>query len=420
MRAMAGEDVDVLVVGAGPAGASAAYHLARRGHRVLLVDRARFPRDKVCGDGLTPRAVAALARLGLDAAGPGFAPVASARVHRRRRGEVDVPFPSAAGAVRRRLDLDGSVVERAVAAGAAFRDGVEARPLIEDRRVAGAGLTTDAGVALEARARWVIAADGASGRFGLGAGIGRRPEAVVAAAARVYVPAPPWVEDRFELFLPVEVDGHPLPGYGWVFPAGEGMANAGVYLVRGGDRAVPTRRALQAFLDHLGLPGVGAGEVVPSAPIPMGFTRSALGTAGLLVVGDAGGIANPFTGEGIGYALESGEMAAEAIAGDLARGGHGGPAVARGFEEDVRARYGETFAAGTRFDHALGRPAFLRAGVDVALRVRPLARAGLLKMLDLGGSPPDAWARSVHRAVRYLGRAPRDGRSGPSSRSGRA
>src|SRR5689334_17640213 len=141
-----GDDMDVLVVGAGPAGSSAAFHLARRGLRVLVVDRATFPREEVCGDGLTPRAVRAMRAMGIPSDGPGFACVKGVRMYGAGGSPVEFGWPETTvfprvGLVRRRVDFDALLLSRAVEAGAEFLPGTAAlRPFLEGSRVVGAVL----------------------------------------------------------------------------------------------------------------------------------------------------------------------------------------------------------------------------------------------------------------------------------------
>ena len=405
------ERVDALVVGAGPAGSAAAYHLAQAGLDVLAVDRARFPRDKVCGDGLTPRAVGALIRMGVDIADRGFFRIDASRVHGAYGRPTDVAWPGGAlpgfGLVRRRFELDQMLVERARTAGATVLEGVEAAgPVIEAGRVVGTGLRTASdgdGRRDErpVRARFVVAADGASSRIAVQAGIGRDHAAPIAVAARRYYRLDGPTDPVFETWIGIEGRGRRLPGYGWAFPTGDGAMNVGAFVIRPGERAgggakgvagVSAREAFDAFLTDLpNLPASSAfvegdalGPVLSSA-IPMGMDRLPPAAAGLLIVGDAAGLANPFTGEGIGYAMESGELAARAIVAAIARGEHGDlgdPAGA--YAAALRARYGRVFRAGRWFARQIGRPQVTALAARYGTRIPIGSRAAIRFMIDAG------------------------------------
>ena len=388
-------EVDALVVGAGPGGSTAAWHLARRGLSVLLVDRSTFPREKVCGDGLTPRAVAVMERMGVDPGGPGFFPVEGCRVVGTGGRSVEFVWPGARsfpalGLVRRRLDFDHLLARRASDAGADVREGVEAlRPLVRDGRVAGAVLREADGEEQVVRSRFVVASDGAAGRFAARAGVERDPRGPVAVAARRYFRSPRPQDAMFEAYLTLRDGDRWLPGYGWVFPMGDGELNVGAYVVRGaadGDGPrVSARRAFDAFVatlpDGWGLVEERATGPLGSAAIPMAVTRRRVAVPGLLLVGDAAGLANPFTGEGIGYAMESAEVAAELIGRAAARSD---PDLLRAYPALLRQRYGALFGAGRRFARAVSHPAVMRFGATAGMRVRPVARFALEAMAHVG------------------------------------
>ncbi len=185
-------DTQVLVVGGGPAGSCAAYHLASRGVDVMFVDKAVFPREKVCGDGLTPRGVRAIEHMGIDPTEPGFVRVDALRAHGLDGFVGDYRWPALRdfprfGVVRTRYDFDNLLMERAVKAGATFHQGTEAvAPLMEGEWVSGAVVKGEGGQTREVRARFVVAADGASSRFASRAGVKRDPSRPVAIATRRY------------------------------------------------------------------------------------------------------------------------------------------------------------------------------------------------------------------------------------------
>jgi geranylgeranyl reductase family protein len=348
---------DVLVVGAGPAGAACATWLARAGVDAVLVDQHDFPRDKVCGDGLIPDAHDALRRLGVH-----DEVMAAAQASRHvacigpRGGRVDVPGTLA---VLPRRVLDDIVCRAAVRAGARlFTPWRFEAPLVEGETVVGACLKQGDAVR-EVRARWVVLATGAVPQALLAAGMctRRSPSGI---ALRGYVKNDAMVGRIRAL----EVVWHKRlsPGYGWIFPAPGGRFNIGVGIAHSHPavdgapakmKDVNLRRVFEAFCEHyapareLMRTGVLEGEL-KGAPLRCTMTGALFTKPGLLVTGEAAGSTYSFTGEGIGKAYETGILAAEAlIASDALRPG-GAPPDAT---ESVCARYEASLAAlRPRFD----------------------------------------------------------------------
>ena len=408
-------EVDVLVVGGGPSGSTAAYHLARHGVNVLVVDRAAFPREKVCGDGLTPRAVAALASMGVDLDDPGFARVNGLRTY-GPGVTLELPWPELRsfpdfGLVRTRHDFDDLLLRHAQKAGANVWERAEAVAPVQDRGwVVGAGVRRlpaggsgngNGGEVEEVRARFVLAADGASSRFAGLAGVRRDRARPLGIAARRYVrtdrPLQPW----FEAWLDVWDGDVLLPGYGWMFPVRDGVVNVGAGLLntfRGfGDYSA--RRVFEVFLRNLppdwAIDEDHADGPVLSGPLPMGMNRRPLAVPGMLVIGDAGGIVNPFNGEGIAYAMESAEMAAELVYEALARGR---PGLAHVYPTALRERYGRYFAMGRLFVRLIGDPRIMRFATRHGLPREWVMRWAMKVMANLSdgrdGDPGDRlfWA----------------------------
>ena len=346
---------DVLVVGAGPAGSAAAQMLARAGIAVVLVDAQAFPRDKVCGDGLIPDAHNAMRRLGvLDevmarARRPGHVACIGPR-----GGRVDVPGTLAV--LQRRL-LDEILCRAAVAAGARMHAPVRFVGLLEEgeestRRVVGARLQ-GGGEIRELRCEWLILATGAVPQALIAAGVCERrtPSAI---ALRGYVRNPAMVARISEL----EVLWHPRlkPGYGWIFPCPDGVFNIGVGVAhshakghdgRSSMHAVNLRNSFQAFTEvyaparDLVAGGTWVGGL-KGAPLRCSLEGARYSKPGLLVTGEAAGSTYAFTGEGIGKALETGILAAEAVLGGRSRGLS---------EADVRAGYeAQVVALKPRYD----------------------------------------------------------------------
>lgn len=321
--------VDVVVVGAGPAGAAAAVEVARSGRSVVLADRARFPRDKCCGDGLTTGALRQLEQLGLDpAAVPSWQPVDDVVLRSADGVEVGLPLPRHAGtyaAVARRAELDAALVDVARRAGAEVFEGHACTGTTTARgddhvRVELDGIGTVA-------ARYVIAADGMWSPVRKHLGAAAPGYLGEWHAFRQYF-ADVGRRASSELFVWFEPDI--APGYVWSFPLADGRANVGFGVLRGGDHATRDMKALWPEL--LARPHVRA-VLGPSArpeaphrawPIPARIERTTLTAAGgrALFVGDAAAAADPLTGEGIGQALLTGRLAARAVcvAGALAPG----------------------------------------------------------------------------------------------------
>jgi menaquinone-9 beta-reductase len=405
-------DTDVLVVGAGPGGSSAAFHLASRGVEVLMVDKAIFPREKVCGDGLTPRGVRAMQKMGLEPSDPGFVRVEALRTYGVDGFVADYAWPKlrdfpAVGVVRTRYDFDNLLAKQAVEAGATFEQGVEVTaPLTDGGRVVGAILGEN-GSSRTVRARFVVAADGASSRFGSKAGISRDHRRPVAIAARRYYrmsrPQEPVLEAFLDLSDPTASGAGIMAGYGWIFPLDDGVVNVGAGLLNTFKRfkEVSARKVMDVFLRQLPPEwGINEGSAVGpllSGPIPMGINRRPLAAPGLLLVGDAAGVTNPFNGEGIAYAMETGELAAELIADAVARDR---PAVAQMYPVLVKRRYGRYFNVGNAWVRMIGNPRFMRACVQYGFPRRRLMDFALRMMANLtDGRNGDTQDRLMHALV---------------------
>ncbi|MDX3537843.1 geranylgeranyl reductase family protein [Streptomyces sp. MB09-01] len=318
---------DALVVGAGPAGSSAAYHLAVQGRRVLLLEAQRFPRDKVCGDALTQRAVRVLAAMGVLDSLPPPERVRGLRVHMRGRGRRDFAYGAYPGTdshclVVPRRALDEAICARAVAVGSELWEGAAATaPIVERGRVVGVRVCRD-GRLIDVRAAAVVAADGA--RSPLARAVGLLPEGGLGVGVRGYLTGLDGLLDLQEVFLPLDdVAGRDLlPSFGWINPTCASEANIGVALFRPGYEG-RAEHVLQNFLARLGtgrkaFDGRLRGEWA-TAPLRLDFSPGRCVGDGILLVGDAAGLVNPFTGEGISYALESGRTAAEVIDRGLTR-----------------------------------------------------------------------------------------------------
>ncbi len=403
---------DAVIVGAGPAGSATATHLARSGARVLLCDRSKFPRDKACGGGLTPRGAGALERLKVDL-GPSDAVVVGGLRMVGNGKSLSVDFPRTSqwpshGLVARRCVLDQKILEAAVDAGAELRHCRVLGPLFEDGTCRGVRVRN--ATAEDVEAEWTIAADGATSAVARAAGL---------APASTSSGTGFWYAALRAYCAPVDGDGAPvlefyplrsasgrwLPAYGWVFPLPDGTANVGVDLPHAPtlNACPPLRAAFDGFLErlrrerpgfeHARLESPPQGALLPEAT--RGFR---LGAPGLLAVGDAGGMITPYSGEGIAYALEAAELAAAAI------GGSSRPSDAlRRYASAVRDGYGFQFATSFRIMKAMRRPVLAAAAAAVGFRSQRALRAGVRVMAYLIDEDPHSDS-TVSRAYRRAAR----------------
>jgi geranylgeranyl reductase family protein len=399
-------DADVIVVGAGPAGSSAAYWLASAGLDVALIEKSAFPREKVCGDGLTPRGTRALLEMGIDVSEQaGWLHNKGLRVIGGGQ-RLHLPWPELTtfppyGLVRPRADLDAVLAQQAVKAGARLYEQTSVTAPLENSsgRVVGVAARTSEKRPVEYRAPLVLSCEGVSGKLAQALGIHRNDKRPLGVAVRRYYTSPKTHDDYLESWLELW-EGAPnesnlLPGYGWIFGMGDGTVNAGLGVLNtsAGFQKTDYRRMLSRWLDNTppdwGLREQNATGPVRGAALPMGFNRTPHYLRGLLLVGDSGGSVNPFNGEGIPYAMESGRFAAEAAIQALGR--PDGPSRERAlhaYPERMRHEWGAYYRLGAIFVKLIGRPEVMQACTRHGLPHPALMRF-VLKLLANLSDPHD-------------------------------
>lgn len=350
---------------------------------MVVVEKASFPREKTCGDGLTPRAVRQLEDMGLAGELSASHRYQGLRSHGFGRTLL-LPWPRTPGLpghgyVVTRKDLDALVAARATKAGAELWEETEAtEPLFEEGRVSGARVASHgvAGREGEIQARYVVVADGANSRFGWALGNHRIRSYPQGMALRGYWSSPmsneSWIDSWLDLRDP---EGRSVPGYGWVFPLGDGRVNVGVGLLSTSSiwKGANTTRLMDIFCRMLP-PEWGIKPGASLAPptggrLPMGLAVGPRRGRSHLVVGDAAGVINPFNGEGIAYGYETGRLAAEVIEEALSSNN---PAALTLYEEGLRTRYDLYFRVARAFVGAISHPEVMRTCVATGMRSRTI------------------------------------------------
>jgi geranylgeranyl reductase family protein len=394
----AANSTEVVVVGAGPAGSAAAAWAARGGRDVLVVDSAAFPRDKPCGDGLTPRAVAELELLGL---GPWLD--AHIRHHGLRLAgfgstvQVRWPGPSfpATGSAVPRTELDDQIRRVAEESGAKMLLGIKAVDVEHDSTGRVTSVVLADGSRINCRA--LIVADGA--RSTLGRALGRQwhQETVYGVAARGYLASPradePWISSDLELR---SVDGTVLPGYGWIFPLGNGEVNIGVgalaTLKRPADLALKPLIRHYTDLKRADWGFEGAPRAVSSALLPMGGAVSGVAGPNWMLIGDAAACVNPLNGEGIDYGLETGRLAVELL--DVAD-------VSQVWPATLQTHYARGFSVARRLGLLLTIPRFLPLTGPIAMRSSLLMGIAVRVMGNLVTDDDADWTARAWRSAGF-------------------
>ena len=386
--ALSDASADVIVVGAGPDGSATAAYLADHGLDVLLLEKSAFPRDKICGDGLTPRATKELISLGVDTTG-----------WQRTKGlrikggghtlQLDWPendaFPSF-GMVRTRAQLDETLARHAQSRGAKLEERTSVTAPVHDASGRVVGVTAKkvddrgraTGETVTYRAPVVVASDGVSSRLATAVGRHKREDRVMGVAVRAYYTTPKrddYLESHLELWTRDDSGNRILmPGYGWLFPLEDGRTNVGLGTLdttaafQQTDYKDVMRKWVQDISPEWQLEHDETAGPVRGAALPMGFNRTPLYADGLVLVGDAGGMVNPFNGEGIDYALEAARIGAELIAQAHARPDDAGrERVLASYPKVMKDELGGYFTLGRWFAHAIGNPEVMRLATKYGL-----------------------------------------------------
>jgi menaquinone-9 beta-reductase len=387
---------DLLIIGGGPAGSAAAIRAARAGLKVTVFEKGPHGRDKVCGDGLTPRAVGALQALDIDISSAhridGLRMIAGTKQRELLWPTTD-RFPNY-GAVWPRRMFDTYLINLAMAYGAEVRFETEALPVIDGNRTTGViadGETFTAPL--------TILAAGAQGAAGKMLGCVRDPNETFGLAIRAYVPSPRHTDRHLEACLSLQDEhGTAVPGYGWMFPAGDGTVNIGC-------GALSTMKGfkklnLNTLLDQyaaLVKDSWSIGDYIekPRAwRLPMSCVKRH--GPGWVAIGDAAGFVNPMNGEGIDYGLESGTLAVDQFVADPAR-------APENYDRLVGERFDSFLRTGRRFSFIIGHPLLLKPGLRIAVGTQTAADITLKVMGNLvDGQTPGAAGRVMRIADKTL------------------
>jgi geranylgeranyl reductase family protein len=400
------ETADVIVVGAGPAGSTVAAYLAAAGVDVLLLEKSAFPREKVCGDGLTPRAVKELIALGI--------PTREEDGWIKNKGlrvigggvRMQIPWPELAsfpdyGLVRPRKDFDETLARHAEKAGARLMERTSVTgPVFDERSDRVVGVTARAvdekghavGPEQTYRAAVVVAADGNSSRLSTSLGLTKRDDRPMGVAVRTYFTSPRHDDDWLESWMELWAKGEKgkdilLPGYGWVFGVGDGTSNVGLGALNTSAQfgKVDYRDLLKRWVATLP-PDWGYAEEnqvgpIRGAALPMGFNRQPHYTRGLLLVGDAGGMVNPFNGEGIAYAMEAARLAADVLVQALDRATDPQRELAlAAYPQVMKDSLGGYYTLGRLFVSVISRPEVMRIATRYGMP-RPVLMRFVLKLM---------------------------------------
>ena len=398
---------DVLVVGGGPGGAAAGYWLARRGLSVVVAEKKEYPREKACGDGLTPRAIKQLLDMGFDFEG-----------HHRIVGlrayagdtRLEMPWPEHSiypnwGAVIRRTDLDMEVASLAEKQGASVLAGTEAVPVVDADDLSAVRLMRKGEAVETIRPAMVVIADGSLSRFGRQLGMQRRKDYPFALAVRGYWESDNSTDGYLESQLDIrDREGRAMPGYGWVFPLGDGEINigAGALSTFKGWKDLNTSRLIEAYVnqlpDYWGIADASLVREPIGGKLPMAMSVGPRFGRNWVAVGDSIGAVNPFNGEGIDYAYETARLASGYVADAIA----GNPGALRGYSAAIDDIYSDYLRVARRFAMVIGYPAVIRRLTHLGMQSRPLMEWAFKVMANLLEPEEKGLTERIYGAVESI------------------
>lgn len=384
---------DVVVIGGGPAGSSCAFWLQSAGYRVALVEKKIFPREKTCGDGLTPRAVAQLEKMGLGNELTQFHRYDGLRsIGFGRTLELkwpDHPILPSYGYIVRRRDIDGMVVSHGENIGVDVYMGYEAKEpeFSETGKITTVYIEDKKGVRFALKTKYVSVCEGSTPRFGRYLGLARDKSYPMGIAIRGYYTSPmhddPWIESHLDI---IDKNGDFLPGYGWIFPVGDGTINVGVGLLSTfkGYKNINTSRLMESFTAVAPSYWDISEETSCGAPtggkLPTGASTGPKVGKNWVIAGDSAGLVNPFNGEGIAYGYETGAMAADAIVRALK---NEDPRELYSYTQALNDEFGVYYKVARLFVKTIGNPRVMRECVRVGMHSKPLMEWLLRIMANL-------------------------------------
>ncbi|MEG3586202.1 MAG: geranylgeranyl reductase family protein [Actinomycetota bacterium] len=388
---------DLVVIGGGPAGAATAIQASRGGASVAIFEKASSGRDKVCGDGLTPRAIGALQKLEIDLEGIhkiiGLRMIAG-KTRRELKWPTGGGFPSY-GAVWTRKELDSHLLETASQSGATIFYKTEVVPVFESGKVVGVTSDTETW-----SADLVVAASGAPGKVARMLGTERKSDEPYGIAIRTYVESPRHADRYLEASLAMrDSTGTPIPGYGWMFPTGNGTVNLGVGALSTmkGFKKLNLNTLCDLYRDLIKEEWEAGPYLEKPRAWRLPMTSQKRHGNGWAAVGDAAGLINPMNGEGIDYSLESGMLISDLFLED--------PQTApEKYDAIIGERFDGFLRTGRRFSYLIGHPLILRSGLRVAVASQLMANITLQVMGNLvDNSTPGTSGKVLRFADRTLG-----------------
>lgn len=349
-----------------------------RGIDTIVIEKKFFPREKTCGDGLTPRSVTQLEAMGLGTFLKGKHRFIGLRAIAHSKSlEIEWPehpdFPSF-GYVVTRSELDEALALRSKEVGANYLHGVEATALnMEGDRIASVVCQSkDGGEKYLVRAKYFVVADGSNSRMARALGATRDRAEPVGLALRSYHYSPrdkdPWIESQLDLR---DEDNKVIPGYGWIFPLGDGRVNVGFGLLNASSRwkSTNTTQALDSFIkqspSYWGLSKASEASAPVGGKLPMGHSVHPKSGENFLLAGDAAASINPFNGEGIAYGYETGRLAADIISEAVLEDS---PQRLRAYESELSLRYANYYRVATGFMKLMSEPRLLSPALWIAIR----------------------------------------------------